>query len=235
MDTAAKMTLFKCRGCPLSLSVALALEREGFHSFKKQKCPQGDLVKGKVLGSSPYPGFGGHVAAQSAAGLPRSIALSPLSVSSSPPVSLPLSPSRVRLSLPCTHVPQTCLPSGPWTQLRHPLYHQENHFSDWYPWHFLRGPAVLNKTVQVGTSLVVRGWDSSLTLQGSVGSTLLWKLRSHMPWCGQKKKVQFFFPFWWQCPNTTLVIPGGSVIRNLPDNCRKCKRCRFDPCIRKIP
>ena len=75
MDTAAKMTLFKCRGCPLSLSVALALEREGFHSFKKQKCPQGDLVKGKVLGSSPYPGFGGHVAAQSAAGLPRSIAL----------------------------------------------------------------------------------------------------------------------------------------------------------------
>ena len=32
-----------------------------------------------------------------------------------------------------------------------------------------------------------------------------------------------------------LGNPGWLVIRNLPANCRRCKRCGFDLCIRKIP
>ena len=151
MDTATKMTLFRDRGRPLSLSVALALEREGFHS----SCPQGDLVKGKVLGSSPYPDLRGHVAARSAAGLPRSIALSPLSLFRHLSLFLSLLPES---SFLCLHSCASNMPPfWPLNLAQAPFLPPRESFLRLVSLTFSQRSCSSNKTVQVGTSLMVCG------------------------------------------------------------------------------
>ena len=84
-----------------------------------------------------------------------------------------------------------------------------------------------------------RGWD------GWMASPIqwTWTWANFRRWWGTEKPSVLLSMGLWRAGHDSATkqqqrlggLPGGSVVKNLPANARRCRRHEFDPWVRKIP
>ena len=74
---------------------------------------------------------------------------------------------------------------------------------------------------------------ASLRAINSEGFITLVTHRTNFAWTHLSKPKQNFLYSYLFVP--TRVFPGGSVVKNVPHNTMRLRRCEFDPWVRKVP